>query len=80
VFRVVRAVFEKFGAGLVSLADLTASQAVKSQRGGLTTLGKVSRFLLVVAFPCSIAALVQGECALAHGELVKDRMATREGE
>jgi hypothetical protein len=32
-------------------------------------LGKVSRFLLFVAFPCCIAALVPGECALAQGEL-----------
>jgi hypothetical protein len=32
-------------------------------------LGKVSRILLVVAFPCCIAALVQRECALAQGEL-----------
>jgi hypothetical protein len=29
----------------------------------------VSRFLLFVAFPCCIAALVQWECALAQGEL-----------
>jgi hypothetical protein len=28
----------------------------------------VSRFSLFVAFPCCIAALVQGECALAQGE------------
>jgi hypothetical protein len=51
-------------------------QAVISQRGGLTAQGMrsnrpghVSRFLLFVALPCCIAALVQGECALAHGEL-----------
>jgi hypothetical protein len=31
-------------------------------------LGRVSRFLLVVAFPCCIFAFVQGECALAQGE------------
>jgi hypothetical protein len=44
--------------------------------GGLTTWGRrsnrpgrVSRFLLFVAFPCCIAALVQGECALVQGEL-----------
>jgi hypothetical protein len=37
--------------------------------GGLTTLGRVSRFLLFAEFPCCIAALVQGECALAQGEL-----------
>jgi hypothetical protein len=36
--------------------------------GDITTLGKVSRFLLLVAFSCCIAALVQGECALAQGE------------
>jgi hypothetical protein len=29
----------------------------------------VSRFLLVVAFSCCIAAFVQGECILAQGEL-----------
>jgi hypothetical protein len=29
----------------------------------------VSRFLLFDAFPCCIAGLVQGECALAQGEL-----------
>jgi hypothetical protein len=29
----------------------------------------LSRFLLFAAFPCSIAALVQGECAFAQGEL-----------
>jgi hypothetical protein len=51
-------------------------QAVRSQRGGLTALGKrsncpgrVSRFLFFCAFPCCIAALVQGGCALAQGEL-----------
>jgi hypothetical protein len=76
VFKVVRAVFEKFGAGPVSWGGLTAPQAVRSQRavypprvGGLTALGRVSRFLLFVAFPCCIAALAQGECALAQGEL-----------
>jgi hypothetical protein len=37
--------------------------------GGLTALGRVSRFLLFVAFPCCIAAFIQGECALAQGEL-----------
>jgi hypothetical protein len=37
--------------------------------GGLTALGKVSRFLLFAGCPCCIAALVQGECALAQGEL-----------
>jgi hypothetical protein len=37
--------------------------------GGLTALGKVSSFLLFVALPCCIVVLVQGECALAHGEL-----------
>jgi hypothetical protein len=52
VFKVVQVVFEKFGAGPVS-------------SGGLTALGIVSRFLLFAAFPCCIAALVQGECALA---------------
>jgi hypothetical protein len=29
----------------------------------------LSRFLLFAAFPCCIAALVQGECALAQGKL-----------
>jgi hypothetical protein len=37
--------------------------------GGLTALGRVSSFLLFVAFPGCIAALVQGECASAQGEL-----------
>jgi hypothetical protein len=37
--------------------------------GGLTALGRVSMFLLFVAFPCCIAAFVQGECALAQVEL-----------
>jgi hypothetical protein len=32
-------------------------------------LGKVSRFLLLVAFSCCFAVLVQGKCALAQGEL-----------
>jgi hypothetical protein len=32
-------------------------------------LGNVSSFLLVVAFPCCIAAFVQGECALTQGSL-----------
>jgi hypothetical protein len=86
VFKVVWAVFEKFGAGPVSWGGLTASfwkvwcrvgllgqsnrpQAIRSQRGDLTALGKVSRIFLFVAFPCCITALVQGECALAQGEL-----------
>jgi hypothetical protein len=29
----------------------------------------VSRFYLFVAFPCCIAALIQGNCALVQGEL-----------
>jgi hypothetical protein len=76
VFKVVQAGFEKFRAGSVSWGALTAPQAVRSQRGGmtaqagsLTALGRVSRFLLFVVFPCCIAALVQGECALGQGEL-----------
>jgi hypothetical protein len=32
-------------------------------------MGRVSRFLLFVAFPRCIAAFVQGECALAQREL-----------
>jgi hypothetical protein len=52
----IRAVFEKFGAGPISL-------------GSLSALYKVSRILLFVAFPCFIAALFQGECALAKGVL-----------
>jgi hypothetical protein len=36
VFKVVRAVFEKFGAGPVSWSGLTDPQVVRSQRGGLT--------------------------------------------
>jgi hypothetical protein len=32
-------------------------------------MGRVSRFLLFVAFPRCIAAFVQGECSLAQGEL-----------
>jgi hypothetical protein len=39
VFKVVRAIFEKFGSGPVSWGGLTASQAVRSQRGGLTAQG-----------------------------------------
>jgi hypothetical protein len=39
VFKVVRAVFEKFGAGPVSWGSLTAPQAVRSKRGGLTSQG-----------------------------------------
>jgi hypothetical protein len=56
VFQLVRAIFEQFGAGPISW-------------GGLTALGMFSRFLLFAAFPCCIAALVQGACALAQGEL-----------
>jgi hypothetical protein len=37
--------------------------------GGLTALGRVSRFFLFVVFSCCIAAFVQGECALAQGSL-----------
>jgi hypothetical protein len=44
-------------------------QVVRWGAGGLTALGRVSRFLLFVAFPCCIAAFVQGECALSQGEL-----------
>jgi hypothetical protein len=44
-------------------------QVVSCGAGGLTALGLVSRFLLVAAFLCCIAALVQSECALAQGEL-----------
>jgi hypothetical protein len=40
-------------------------QAVRCMVGGLTVLGKLSIFLLFVAFPCCIAALVQGESASA---------------
>jgi hypothetical protein len=65
VFQLVRAIFEQFGAGPVTWSGLTAPQVVRCVVGGLTALGKVSRFLLFVAFPCCIAALVQGECALA---------------
>jgi hypothetical protein len=56
VFKLVRAIFEQFGAGPVSW-------------GGLTALGLLSRILLFSAFPCCIAAFVQGECALAQGKL-----------
>jgi hypothetical protein len=76
VFKVVRAVFEKFGAGPVSWGGLTAPQAVRSQRGGLTAQGRRSnrpgqseQVFLFVAFPCCIAALAHGECALSQGEL-----------
>jgi hypothetical protein len=75
VFQLVRAGFEKFGAGPVTWGGLTAPKAVRCVAGGLTTpgglsaLSKVSRMLLFVAFSCCIAALVQGECALAQGEL-----------
>jgi hypothetical protein len=51
-------------------------QAVRSGAGGLTAQcrrsnrpGHVEQFLLFVAFPCCIVAFVQGECALAQGEL-----------
>jgi hypothetical protein len=43
-------------------------QAVSCVVGGLTALGRVSRFLLFIAFPCCIAAFVLGKCALAQGE------------
>jgi hypothetical protein len=36
---------------------------------GLTALDRVSRFLLFVAFPCCIAAFIQGELAYVQGEL-----------
>jgi hypothetical protein len=65
VFQLVRAYFEQFGAGPVTWGGLTATQAVSFVEGTLTALGRVSSFLLFVAFPCCIAALVQGECALA---------------
>jgi hypothetical protein len=42
VFKVVRAVFEKFGAGPVSWGGLTTPKAVRSQRGGLTAQGRQS--------------------------------------
>jgi hypothetical protein len=65
VFKVVRAVFEKFGAGPVSWGGLTAPRrsdprgAVRPPRAcGLTAVVRVSRFLLFVALPCCIAALV----------------------
>jgi hypothetical protein len=32
-------------------------------------MGRVSRFLLFVVFPCCFATFVQEECALAQGEL-----------
>jgi hypothetical protein len=73
VFKVVRAVLEKFGAGSVSWGGLTTSQAVRSQRGGLTAQGMRSnrrgqceQHLLLVAFPCCITALVQEEYVLAQ--------------
>jgi hypothetical protein len=76
VFQLVRAVFEKFGAGPVSRGGLTAPKAVRWQAGSLTAWcrrsnhpSKVSKIFLFVAFPYCIAALVQGECALAQGEL-----------
>jgi hypothetical protein len=69
VLQLVRAIFEKFGAGPVSWGGLTAPKAVRCGTGGLTALGRVSMFLFFVAFPCCIAAFVQGECALAQGEL-----------
>jgi hypothetical protein len=37
--------------------------------GRSNRLGQSEQFLLFVAFPCCIAALVQGECALAQGGL-----------
>jgi hypothetical protein len=69
VFQLVRANFEQFVTGPVTWGSLTATQAVRCVVGGITALGRVSRFLLSVAFPCCIAALVQGDCALAQEEL-----------
>jgi hypothetical protein len=43
--------------------------AVRCGVGGVTALGMLSRILLFAAFPCCIAALVQGECALAQGKI-----------
>jgi hypothetical protein len=37
--------------------------------GRSNRLGQSEQFLRFVAFPCCIAALVQGECALAQGGL-----------
>jgi hypothetical protein len=64
VFKVVRAVLKSLVQGR-SLGRSNRPQAVRSQAGGLTALCRVSRFLPFVEFPCCIAALVQGECALA---------------
>jgi hypothetical protein len=77
VFQLVRANFEQFGAGPVTWGGLTATQAVSCVVGGLTVWGRRSNcpgqseqfFLLFVALPCCIAALVQREYALAQGEL-----------
>jgi hypothetical protein len=76
VFQLVRGNFEQFGTGTVTWGGLTGPQAVKCVVGGLTAWGRRSnrpgqseQFLLFVAFTCCIAAFVQGECALAQGEL-----------
>jgi hypothetical protein len=67
VFQLVRAIFEQFGAGPVTWSGLTAPQAIRCVVGSLTALGKVSRFLLFVAFPCCIVALVRGGVCFGIG-------------
>jgi hypothetical protein len=76
VFQLVRAVFEKFGAGPVSWGGLTAPQAVRCLVGGLTAWCRRSNrprqsernFALccILMLHCCFGS---GECALAQGEL-----------
>jgi hypothetical protein len=72
VFKVVRDGFVKFGAGPVSWGGLTAPRRSDPRGGDLTALGTRSnrpRQSEQVFALCCIAALAQGECALAQGEL-----------
>jgi hypothetical protein len=76
VFKVVQAIFEKFGAGPVSWGGLTAPQAVRSQRGGLTAQGMWSNCpgqceqdFALCCIPMLHHCIDSGGCALAQGEL-----------
>jgi hypothetical protein len=60
VFQLVRANFERFGAGPVPWGGLTAPLAVSCVVGGLTALGKVSRFFAL----CCILVL---HCCIGSG-------------
>jgi hypothetical protein len=61
-----------FGAVWYKAGDLGRSnrpQAVRCVVGGLTALGRVSRFLFFVAFPCCIAAFFRGGVLWLRGSL-----------